>query len=65
MTLAQKTLKTASREDDHALAERLFREIAEMTPDVEGVSRPAFSDVETKTLAYLEDFARAEGLDVW
>ncbi|MDS1137610.1 Zn-dependent hydrolase [Nitratireductor indicus] len=50
---------------DHALAERLFAEIAAMTPDTEGVSRPAFSDIETRTLKYLEDFARSEGLEVW
>lgn len=50
---------------DHALAERLFAEIAAMTPDTEGVSRPAFSDIETRTLKFLEDFARSEGLDVW
>ncbi|MCR4268454.1 Zn-dependent hydrolase [Nitratireductor sp. ZSWI3] len=50
---------------DHALAERLFGEIAAMSPDVEGVSRPAYSDIETRTLEYLEAVARAEGLDVW
>lgn len=44
---------------------RLFGEIAAMTPDTEGVSRPAFSAVETRTLEYLEAFARSEGLEVW
>lgn len=44
------------------LAARLFREIAMRTADVEGVSRPAFSEVETETLEFLIDFARCEGL---
>lgn len=51
--------------DELALADRLFGDIARMTADTEGVSRPAFSDVETKTLQYLDEFARSEGLDVW
>ena len=50
---------------EEELAARLFAEIAAMSADVEGVSRPAFSEIETATLRYLEDFARAEGLDVW
>lgn len=50
--------------DEHALARRLFDDIAAMSPDTEGVSRPAFSDVETRVLDYLSDFARAEGLHV-
>ena len=51
--------------NDRALAERLFGDIAQMSPDVEGVSRPAFSEIETRTLEYLENVARAEGLEVW
>ncbi|WP_454855527.1 hydantoinase/carbamoylase family amidase [Rhizobium binxianense] len=44
------------------LAARLFAEIAARTADVEGVSRPAFSQAETETLQLLIDFARSEGL---
>jgi len=43
-------------------ATRLFAEIATRTADVEGVSRPAFSKVETETLQFLIDFAQSEGL---
>lgn len=50
--------------DDHALAERLFNDIAALGPDEEGVSRPAFSAVETRVLEYLEGFARDAGLHV-
>jgi N-carbamoyl-L-amino-acid hydrolase len=49
---------------EHALAERLFDEIAALGPDSEGVSRPAFSEVETRVLEYLEGFARDQGLHV-
>lgn len=52
-------------DDDHAIAAYLFAEIARRTADFEGVSRPAFSQVETDTLRFLEDFARERGLDVW
>ncbi|MBY5720866.1 hydantoinase/carbamoylase family amidase [Rhizobium leguminosarum] len=44
------------------LAAQLFSEIAMFTADIEGVSRPAFSDIETETLEFLIDFARSEGL---
>ena len=53
------------RAEELRIAGYLFGEIAGFSPDVEGVSRPAFSEIETKTLAFLEDFARREGLDVW
>ncbi|WP_404935244.1 Zn-dependent hydrolase [Nitratireductor sp. L15S-10] len=53
------------RAQDHALAARLFDDVARLSPDVEGVSRPAFSEIETQTLKYLEDVAKAEGLAVW
>lgn len=43
-------------------ADRLFAEIATRTADVEGVSRPAFSQIETETLQFLIDFAHSEGL---
>lgn len=53
------------RAEELRIAGFLFGEIAGFSPDVEGVSRPAFSDIETRTLAFLEDFARREGLEVW
>jgi N-carbamoyl-L-amino-acid hydrolase len=53
------------RAEELRLAAHLFDEIARMSPDAEGVSRPAFSEVETRTLAFLEAFARGEGLEVW
>lgn len=46
------------------IAERLFGDIAARTADVDGVSRPAYSEIETATLAYLEAFAREQGLAV-
>ena len=55
--------------DDHSrdieTARYLFDEIAARTKDVQGVSRPAFSTIETETLRFLEDYARKEGLTVW
>lgn len=53
------------RELDIETARYLFEEIAARTPDTQGVSRPAFSQVETDTLRFLEDFARGHGLEVW
>lgn len=47
-----------------ALAERLFAEVAALSPDGEGVSRPAYSAKETAALACLESFAREQGLAV-
>lgn len=41
---------------------KLFSEIAARTADGEGISRPAFSAIETETLEFLIDFARSEGL---
>lgn len=55
-------LKTVETFDLFATAERLFTEIAARTADIDGVSRPAFSDIETATLEYLIDFAQSEGL---
>ncbi|MBP1845679.1 N-carbamoyl-L-amino-acid hydrolase [Rhizobium petrolearium] len=43
-------------------ATRLFAEIAARTADAEGVSRPAFSEIETETLNFLVEFARSESL---
>lgn len=53
------------RSADLEAASYLFDEIARRTRDVEGVSRPAFSQVETETLRFLEEFARSRGLDIW
>lgn len=53
------------RQADSEAAAWLFGEIARRTRDGEGVSRPAFSDIETQTLAFLEEFARGEGLETW
>ncbi|HET8728980.1 MAG TPA: hydantoinase/carbamoylase family amidase [Alphaproteobacteria bacterium] len=49
----------------HELAARIFDDIAAMSPDVAGVSRPAYSPVESKVLDYLEGVARAHGLCTW
>lgn len=49
---------------EYTLAKTLFDDIAAMSPDAEGVSRPAFSEVETRTLDYLAEFARNQGLHV-
>ncbi|OSQ35997.1 Zn-dependent hydrolase [Thalassospira mesophila] len=43
---------------------KLFDEIALRTADGAGVSRPAYSDVETQTLNYLIDYASQNGLHV-
>lgn len=47
------------------MASGLFREIAEFSRDDEGVSRPAFSALETRALEHLAEFARSHGLEVW
>ncbi len=59
--------KTAvdEHERDLEIARYLFDEVAARTRDVQGVSRPAFSTIETETLRFLEEFARKEGLAVW
>lgn len=46
------------------MASQLFAAIAARTADSEGVSRPAYSAIETATLEYLADFARGHGLAV-
>lgn len=53
------------RDADLATAQDIFVQIARMTADIEGVSRPAFSEVETRTLKYLEELALRNGLEVW
>lgn len=47
-----------------AIATRLFAEIAELSADTEGVSRPAFSPKESEILGYLEAVALQYGLSV-
>lgn len=53
------------RDADLATAQDIFVQIARMTADIEGVSRPAFSEIETRTLKYLEELALRNGLEVW
>lgn len=50
--------------DREAIAGRLFDDVAAFSGDAAGVSRPAFSAIETQTLAYLEKYARDQGLCV-
>ena len=54
-----------SEDDLAALAERIFRDIAALSPDVQGVSRPAYSATESKTLDYIEAVARSHQLHTW
>lgn len=51
-------------EPDEKLARKLFDHFRRETRDVEGVSRPAYSDMETSSLKYLEEFAEGRGLHV-
>ena len=53
------------RARDLETARFLFDGVAALSPDVEGVSRPAFSGIESQTRRFLEDFARSQGLEVW
>lgn len=46
------------------LAQQIFKDLRAMSPDGAGVSRPAYSSVETQALDYLAAFARAQGLAV-
>lgn len=46
------------------LANSWFNAVEYMSPDEEGVTRPAFSAIETQVLNYLADQARAAGLVV-
>ena len=46
------------------LASQIFDDIRALSPDGPGVSRPAFSDIETQVLGHLARVARAHGLDV-
>ncbi len=51
--------------DLRTVAENLFSDIADISADVEGVSRPAFSAKESEVLRYLEGVAGQFGLCVW
>jgi len=51
--------------EGRALALGIFDEVRRMSPDVEGVSRPAFSQVETAVLGYLDGIAQRHGLVTW
>jgi N-carbamoyl-L-amino-acid hydrolase len=62
---ALKAKPADDRDVDLETARYLFETIAARTPDAQGVSRPAFSAIETDTLRFLEDFARDNGLEVW
>ncbi|MCL7466647.1 Zn-dependent hydrolase [Phaeovulum sp. NW3] len=46
------------------LAQQIFDDVRAMSPDTAGVSRPAYSEVETAVLDYLSDVALAHGLRV-
>lgn len=47
-----------------ALARVVFEDIRAFSRDGAGVSRPAYSEIETRTLDYLSDLARSHGLAV-
>lgn len=58
-------IDTADLHDLAGLAEKIFADVAALSPDVLGVSRPAYSSVESQTLAYLETVAEEFGLQSW
>ena len=62
---ASAVARRGSEDDLAALAERVFRDIAAFSPDVQGVSRPAYSATESKTLDYIEAVARSHQLHTW
>ncbi|RCK49864.1 allantoate amidohydrolase [Thalassospira profundimaris] len=51
-------------QQDRDLVASLFADIGAQTADTEGVSRPAYSAIETATIDYLVAFARKHGLEV-
>ncbi|WP_299593253.1 Zn-dependent hydrolase [uncultured Tateyamaria sp.] len=57
-----RVLDWSVRADEPLLAEKLFADIAAIGPDKVGVSRPAFSDIETASLNYLKWVAELHGL---
>lgn len=54
--------ETSVNQDEKVIAKELFDAIAAMSPDKSGVSRPAYSEVETATLRFLEDVSKKNGL---
>lgn len=62
---AQAVLPASDAGDLAALAERIFADVAALSPDVHGVSRPAYSETESKVLDYLEEVARSHQLRTW
>lgn len=48
-----------------ALAEHIFSDVAALSPDAKGISRPAFSHIESKVLDYLEGVAQSYQLRTW
>lgn len=51
-------------EKDRDMVAALFADIGKRTADTEGVSRPAYSEIETQTIDYLVEFGRKHGLEV-
>lgn len=51
-------------QDEAVEAERLFETVRALSPDAEGVSRPAFSAKETEVLDFLAGYATEQGLHV-
>ncbi len=58
------SVKTNEQKWQEDFVTQLFEEIARRTADDQGVSRPAYSGIETAVLEYLEQCAWDEGLDV-
>jgi N-carbamoyl-L-amino-acid hydrolase len=48
--------------EGRALAAEIFRDVRALSPDMRGVSRPAWSPVETAALDHLDEVARRHGL---
>lgn len=57
-------MNMASNDHLALLAQQIFDDLRAMSPDGAGVSRPAYSQVETQVLTYLAELARAQGLAV-
>jgi len=64
MTALPDTLRGLISEDERTLAARIFDDVAAISRDSAGVSRPAYSARETEVLHYLAALGRAEGLSV-
>ncbi|WP_068083530.1 Zn-dependent hydrolase [Polycladidibacter stylochi] len=63
-TTAPQETRHSLRPKMHQLATEIFEYFAQNTKDTEGVSRPAYSDIETQSLAYLDALATRYGLCV-